>query len=132
MSDGKGYITTNDVGGTINISEEVIGIITVEAIGQVEGVAAVTNTIGRDIAERFGKKSSFKGVTVEKAEDRIVINANIAVSYGYTINAVAENVQAAVAEAVESMTGLKVDAVNIHVSSVSFKKADKAEKTENE
>ena len=126
MGESKGYITMEDVGGSINISEEVIGIIAVEAIGQVEGVASVSNTLGNDIAELFGKKSALRGVTVDKVDDRIVINAHITVSYGYTINTVAENVQAAISEAIDSMTGIKVSAVNVHVSAISFRKEENA------
>ncbi len=126
MGENKGYITMEDVGGSINISEEVIGIIAVEAIGQVEGVASVSNTLGNDIAELFGKKTPMKGVTVDKDGDKLVINAHITVSYGYTINTVAENVQAAVIEAIDSMTGIKVSAVNVHVNAISFRKEENA------
>ncbi|MBR5708202.1 MAG: Asp23/Gls24 family envelope stress response protein [Oscillospiraceae bacterium] len=124
MAENKGYITMEDNGGTINISEDVVATIAIEAIGQVEGVAAVTNTLGKDIAELFGKKNAPKGVTVDVADDRIVITAHISVAYGYGVNTVAENVQTAVTEAVESMTSVKVSAVNVHVSSVSFRKAE--------
>lgn len=124
MAENKGYITMEDNGGTINISEDVVATIAIEAIGQVEGVAGVTNTLGKDIAELFGKKNAPKGVTVDVAGDRIVITAHISVAYGYAVNTVAENVQTAVTEAVESMTSVKVSAVNVHVSSVSFRKAE--------
>jgi uncharacterized alkaline shock family protein YloU len=124
MSENKGYITMEDNGGSINISEDVVATIAIEAIGQVEGVGAVTNTLGKDIAELFGKKSTPKGVTVDVADDRLVITAHISVTHGYAVNSVAENVQKAVTEAVESMTGVKVSAVNVHVSSVSFRKAE--------
>jgi uncharacterized alkaline shock family protein YloU len=124
VSESKDYITIEDNGGTINISEDVVATIATEAIGQVEGVAALTNTLGKDIAELFGKKNAPRGVTVDIAEDRIVITAHISVAYGYGVNSVAENVQTSVTEAVESMTGVKVSAVNVHVSSVSFRKAE--------
>lgn len=123
MADGKEYITLDDVGGSINISEEVIGIIAVEAIGRVEGVAGITNTLGKDIAELFGKKCAYKGVNVETEGGSIVIDAHITVAYGFVINSVAEKVQSAVAEAVESMTGLKVSAVNVNVGAIAFEKA---------
>lgn len=61
VSDTKEYVTMSDEGGTINISEEVLGIISVEAIGQVEGVGGITNTLGRDIAELFGEEKRIQG-----------------------------------------------------------------------
>lgn len=123
MPDGKEYITREDVGGSISISEDVIGIIAVEAIGQVEGVAGITNSLGNDIAELFGKKYAFKGVRVETEDEKIVIDATVTVEYGYPVNTVAESIQTSVAEAVESMTGLSVDAINIHVAGIEFDKA---------
>ena len=46
---------------------------------------------------------------------------DIFIHYGYSVVDVADAVQAAVASAVESMTGVKVTAVNINVSGISRK-----------
>lgn len=122
VSDTKEYVTMSDEGGTINISEEVLGIISVEAIGQVEGVGGITNTLGRDIAELFGKKNAFKGVKISMDGAKITIDTYILVKYGYPVNDVAVKVQRSVADAVESMTALTINEVNVHVSGIVFEK----------
>ena len=122
MAENKDYITRQDEQGSINISEEVIGIIAVEAIGQVEGVGGIANTLSKDIAEFLGKKSAVKGVRIHVDNTDIRIDAYIAVKYGYAIHEVALQVQTAIADAVTDMTGLPVAAVNVHVSGVVFEK----------
>ena len=62
--------------------------------------------------------SDFKGIKVEAGEKETRIDVNIIVEYGVRIPDVAFEIQNRVKKAVESMTGLKVLDVNVHVQGV--------------
>ncbi|MFR2519108.1 Asp23/Gls24 family envelope stress response protein, partial [Peptostreptococcus stomatis] len=60
-----------------------------------------------------------------------IIDIDIAVKYGQVIPDVSVKVQESIVNAVETMAGLKVEKVNVHVGSLVIKK-EKAEKKEND
>jgi uncharacterized alkaline shock family protein YloU len=112
----------NDL-GVIRIADEVISTVAGLAAVEVEGVASMSGGWGTDLVERLGKKNMGKGIKVESAGDQTTIDIFLVIEFGYAIPRVCENVQKAVKQAVESMTGLNVTAVNTHVVSVQTKKA---------
>lgn len=115
------YITTVTEKGNINISEDVIAVMVGAAIAEVDGVDGVSNTVGNEIMDLIGKRTLAKGVKVTIEDERVIIDVLIMVCFGCVITEVARNVQTAVANALESMTGL-CPMVNVHVSGVSFSK----------
>ena len=120
MAETKEYISKIEAEGSINISEDVISMIAVEAIKEVEGVGGVTNAgAGKEF---LGKKHPFKGVRVSVEEDKVTVDTCILVTYGIPVNEVAKQVQTSVSKAVGDMTGLIVEAVNVNVSGVVFEK----------
>ena len=70
------------------------------------------------ISEVFGKKSYTKGIKVDNTEKLLKIDVNIIVEYGARIPDVAYEIQKRVKKAVENMTGLNVEEVNVHVQGV--------------
>ncbi len=114
-----------DEGGKISFDDEVIAIIAGIAATEVEGVAAMSSGIAGGIAEKLGMKNLSKGVKVEVGEKETAIDLYIIVEYGCRIPEVAWNIQENVKKAVESMTGLKVVEVNIHVQGINFEKETK-------
>ena len=76
-----------------------------------------------------GKKNLAKGIKVEVGEKDTKIDVNIIVEYGVRIPDVAFEIQNKVKKAVETMTGLKVIEVNVHVQGVNTE--DKEESTNN-
>ena len=115
--------------GNIKISNEVVASIAGIAAGEINGVAGMCGTIAGGIAEFLGnKKNPSKGVKVEITEDTTVIDLYIVVEYGVRIPDLAWELQENVKSSVESMTGLTVEKVNIHVDGVSFEKEPKKKK----
>ena len=57
---------------------------------------------------------------LDRFEDGAVVDVYILIRYGYAIPEVAGKIQGAVTNAVESMAGFAVKAVNVHVGGVSF------------
>ncbi|RKD34569.1 Asp23/Gls24 family envelope stress response protein [Thermohalobacter berrensis] len=111
--------------GQIKIADEVVGIIAGIAATEVDGVAGMSGGIAGGIAEMLGRKNLSKGVKVEVGEREAAIDLYIVVEYGAKIPEVAWGIQENVKNAVETMTGLNVVEVNIHVQGVSFEKEKK-------
>ena len=120
MSESKDYVTRCEEQGNVYISEEVLAGISAAAALEIEGVSGLTANLGSDIAELLGKKSLAKGVSVKTEDDKVVVTLSILMAYGHTIPEVGKAVQEAVKNAVESMTGLEVSAVNVNVAGISL------------
>lgn len=118
------YITTVTENGKVCISEDVIAVMVRAAIMEVEGVSDLANTVGTDILEFIGVRTLSKGVKIVMDGDNLTADVLIMVDFGRVVTEVAENVQTAVTNALEAMTGI-TPTVNVHVSGVSFKTAEK-------
>jgi uncharacterized alkaline shock family protein YloU len=85
----------------------------------------VTGTaIMHAVLKGFSKKNLSKGVKVNVGEGSSTIDLFIVVEYGVKIPEVSKLVQENVKKTVETMTGLVVSAVNIHVQNVVIPKLD--------
>lgn len=103
----------------IKISDDVVAVIAGVAVSEVSGVAGMAGGFAGGISEVFsGKKNLAKGIKVEVIENTAKIDVNIIVEYGSRIPDVAFEIQNRVKKAVESMTGLNVEEVNVHVQGV--------------
>lgn len=115
------YITIPDEKGSIHISEDVIAVIAANAIAEVDGIAAFSNTSGPELGELIGKKSASKGIRVSNRDNQVNVDVTVTARFGVNIAGLGEKAQKAVASAVESMTGLK-PMVNVHIAGISFDK----------
>ena len=103
-----------------SITQKDIAVIAGVAVSEVPGVAEMSGGFAGGISEVLsGKKNLSKGIKVESGEKETKIDVNIIVEYGTRIPDVAFEIQNKVKAAVESMTGLKVVEVNVHVQGVS-------------
>ena len=103
----------------IKIADDVVAVIAGVAVSEVTGVAGMSGGFAGGIQEVFsGKKNLAKGIKVEVGEKETRIDVNIIVEYGTRIPDVAYEIQNRVKKAVETMTGLKVIEVNVHVQGV--------------
>ena len=103
----------------IKIADDVIAVIAGAAASEVPGVASMAGGFAGGISEVFsGKKNFAKGIKVEAGEKETRIDVNIIVEYGVRIPDVAFEIQNRVKKSVETMTGLKVLEVNVHVQGV--------------
>lgn len=103
----------------IQISNDVVGVISGVAVSEVPGVAGMAGGFAGGITEVLsGKKNLAKGIKVDISEKSVKIDVNIIVEYGSRIPDVAFEIQNRVKKAVENMTGLNVEEVNVHVQGV--------------
>lgn len=112
----------------IQIANDVIAVIAGVAVSEVPGVSGMAGGFAGGISEVLsGKKNLAKGIKVEATETQAKIDVNIIVEYGSRIPDVAFEIQNRVKKAVESMTGLKVEEVNVHVQGVNTDTAKEKE-----
>lgn len=117
-------LVTDDT-GAVRIADEVVSVIAGIAANEVEGIAGMAGGIVGGITERLGLKHLQRGVKVEVGEREAAIDLYVLVEYGARIPEVAQRVQDRVKSAVESMTGLKVVEVNVHIQGVAFADMEK-------
>lgn len=104
---------------TIKISNETVATYAGIAVSEVPGVYGMAGGFAAGITESLsGKKNLAKGIKVDVEEKNAKIDVSIIVEYGARIPEVAFEIQSRVKKSVESMTGLKVLEVNVHVQGV--------------
>ena len=119
MAEYKQYITQIQENGNVMISEDVVANIVAHALSEVEGVGSLGTRPGIGIADFETKRNWSKSLKVLIAEDNsLTIDCSLMISYGYSVVDVAAAVQQAVTANVESMTGVKVNVVNVNVCGI--------------
>lgn len=109
--------------GNVRISADVISTIAGIATAELEGVAGMYSSFADGLVEKLGaKKNPSKGVKVDMTEETVSIDLYIVVDYGVRIPELSWEIQENVKNNVETMTGLTVEKVNIHIEGVSFEK----------
>ena len=112
----------------IKIADDVVATIAGKAAMEVAGVYSMSGGFAGGISEVFGKKSYTKGIKVDNNEKGLKIDVNIIVEYGARIPDVAYEIQNRVKKAIENMTGLTIEEVNVHVQGVNTEIQNKEEK----
>lgn len=111
-------MTQNQPNGSLKISQEVLASIAQFAAAEIEGVHSLAPS---RLPKNISKKSiSTKPILINLNDDVAVIDISVIVEAGCKIRGVAENLQKAVKEAVQTMTGITVSKVNVHVEGIQF------------
>lgn len=110
--------------GNIKISVDVVTTIAGIAASEIEGVSCMYTSFVDGFAQRLGAKRTSKGVKVDMSGNSVGIDLYIVVDYGVKIPELAWTIQENVKNNVESMTGLSVSCVNIHIEGISFGSED--------
>ena len=115
--------------GNIKISVDVVTTIAGIAASEIEGVSCMYTSFVDGVAQRLGARRTSKGVKVDMNGNSVDIDLYIVVEYGVKIPELAWTIQENVKNSVETMTGLSVSGVNIHIEGISFE-SDAAEAPE--
>ena len=107
--------------GQVKISNEVIVTIAGLAALEVENVETITT-----ITDKLLKNN---GVKIQIEDEQIILDIYVNIEFGESIPDTAFKIQENVKNTVETMTGLEVSTVNVHVQGITFYK-EKAEKEE--
>ena len=129
----SGEIALSSDNNEIKIADDVVAVIAGVAVAEVPGVADMAGGFAGGITEVLsGKKNLAKGIKVEVGDKDTKIDVNIIVEYGVRIPDVAYEIQNRVKKAVETMTGLNVVEVNVHVQGVNTEDKEEMEETKAE
>lgn len=116
-----GYVLQEDDNkGAIKIADDVVARIAVIAATEVEGISAMAGNVTADLLQKVGVKNLAKGVRVEVNDRKVKIQLALIMDYGYNIPSTCQYVQTKVKNAVENMTGLEVQDVNVRIAGVNI------------
>lgn len=104
--------------GVIAFANDVVATIAGLAAVDIPGIAGMYGGFASGVVELLGKKNLTKGVKVEVEDDFVKVDLYIVAEYGVEIPAVCNKAQESVRNALETMTGLSVSAVNIYVEGI--------------
>lgn len=105
---------------SITYANEVVASIAGVAANEVEGIASMCNVSGSILSKKNNNVT--KGVKVEIGTEEASVDLYVIVEYGTPIQKAGQDAQENVRRAIESMTGLHVVRVDVHVQGVSFEK----------
>lgn len=116
--------------GTVSFATDVIATIAGLAATEVEGVSSMSSP-SSGLADMFSRKATrnlTKGVRIDLNGNEVSVNITIVVEYGSPVPDVARGIQENVKKAIETMTGLNVAAIDVHISGISFEREQRAAK----
>jgi uncharacterized alkaline shock family protein YloU len=114
--------------GTVSFATEVVATIAGLAATEVDGVASMSSPAS-GLADMFSRKNTrnfTKGVRIDLDGNKVAVDVTIVVEYGSPVPDVARNIQENVKKAIETMSGLDVKSVDIHVTGISFEREQRA------
>lgn len=117
--------------GTVSFATDVIATIVGLATTEVEGVNSMYGGSSTSLADIFSRRGNntkglTRGVRVDMADNALSVAVTIIVDYGFPVPDIAKSIQENVKKAVETMSGLSVTSVNVHVQGVNFEREMKA------
>ena len=118
-------IEQNQPNGSLKISQDVIAAIAKYAADEIDGIYALTASRLpiKSISKNSIKKISSKPVILNMTDDAAIVDISVIVTANCKIRQVAEALQKAVKDAVQTMCGITVSKVNVHVEGIHFEEA---------
>jgi uncharacterized alkaline shock family protein YloU len=104
--------------GDIEISNEVVSNIAWHCAARTPGIAGTTEGFVDGIAKMIRSGESSRAIRVDIKDKAAVLDVFINVEEGVAIPTVAASLQRSVKDAVEAMTGIRVEAVNVHIRDI--------------
>ena len=108
--------------GQITYANEVIATIVTVATTEVEGISGIAGAPSSITGILAKGSKTPRSVRVDMVGEDVNVDVSVTVDYGMPIQKVGRNAQENVRKSIESMTGLHVDKVDLHVVGVSFEK----------
>ena len=104
--------------GEVQISDDVLAVISAMAAMEVDGVIYMAGDITSEIVAKLGMKKLSKGVRVDVSENTVMVDLSIVIKMNENVLDISKKVQDKVKSAIENMTGMEVANVNVNISSV--------------
>ena len=104
--------------GEVQISNDVLAVISAMAAMEVDGVVAMAGNITAELVSKLGMKKLSKGVRVDVVDNTVMVDLSIILGINENIVTISKKVQDKVKTTVENMTGMEVANVNVNIASV--------------
>lgn len=113
--------------GSVTFASDVVATMAGLATAEIEGVFSMYSqsaSVGSIFKRRnqSSKGNHTKGVKVDVVDDKVSVDVSIVVDYGTPVPTIAREIQENVKKTVETMSGLEVSHVDVHIQGVSFEK----------
>jgi len=111
--------------GRIEVAPGVLATIARLTTMRVEGIAKMTS-VPADMAALFHRATRLEGVVLDVTDNKVKFDIYVIMEPHVNIMETSQKVQAAIVEAIDTMVGIPVDAVNVHVEDVLYAQGDTA------
>ena len=113
--------------GSVYFASDVICTIAGLALTEIEGVVTLSKTVAQR-SDKSAKKNTIniknltRGIKAEVKDNKVALSITTVVEYGYSVPEVCKSIQENVKKTVETMTGMTVLNVDVHVTGLNFEK----------
>ena len=104
--------------GEVQISNDVLAVISAMAAMEVDGVVAMAGNITAELVSKLGMKKLSKGVRVDVVDNTVMVDLSIILRINENIVTISKKIQDKVKTTVENMTGMEVANVPGNIASV--------------
>ena len=109
-------------GGSVYIADEVVAAIAGTAALEAEGVAGIAGLLPEEASHKAIRRVMSKHIGIQVTGQSVVVNLTITARMGSKIHEMSKEVQERVKTAIETMTGLTVQEVNVNVAKITKQK----------
>jgi uncharacterized alkaline shock family protein YloU len=124
VATGKTHLKTGqaaleeDTSGAVRIAPQVLATIAALTAQGVPGVVRLQGKLSGKVGELFRRGHAYNGVSVEMVGDEVALELHLVVSPDVSMFKLGRQVQDDVAEAIETMVGTRVHAVDVYIEDV--------------
>jgi len=109
--------------GRIEVAPEVLATIAHFAVLRVEGVARMAQ-IPAPIARMFRRATRQDGILLDLSDNKVRFGIYVIMEPQASVLETSRQVQSAVVEAIDTLVGIPVDSVNVHVEDVVYQQGE--------
>ena len=111
--------------GRIEVAPEVLATIAHFAVLRVEGVASMAQ-IPPQISRMFRRATRQDGILLDLSENKVRFGIYVIMEPHVSVLETSRQVQSAVVEAIDTLVGIPVDSVDVHVEDVVYRQGEAA------
>lgn len=109
--------------GRIEVAPDVLATIAYFAALRVDGIVKMAS-VPADMARLFRRESRQNGILLDYTNNKVRFDIYVLMDPNVNIMETSQKLQTAVSEAVDTMVGIPVDSVNVHVEDVVYQKSN--------
>lgn len=109
--------------GRIEVAPEVLATIAHFAALRVDGIVKMAS-VPADMARLFRREARQDGILIDFTDNKVRFDIYVMMAPHVNIMETSQTLQTVIAEAIDTMVGIPVDCVNVHVEDVVYQKVN--------